>query len=177
MYNIISKQNHNNLDISFGYGLTVDWWAVGVLFMEMIYDSIPSIEQQNTLCSISQSLNNNIDNINIESTNLWNICNHSREELQLQLKEEQLSDILFVEDILQKLLCISIECRWCIWSKEEIFQHPFFYNINWDDVRERKCPTIQIDKRLGYLELFENEEEKDNNDQISAADQALFDGF
>lgn len=173
---ILSKSNNYFSEYaSIGYGITVDWWAVGILFMEMIYDSIPSNEQLETLSSlISTSLLSSFN----DTTNLWNICGHSTEELQSQL-QEQSSDILLVEDVLQKLLSVSIKLRWCIWSREEIFQHLFFQDINWNNILEGKCPIIPIDQRLGYLELFEEivgSEGKDN-DQISSEDQALFDGF
>lgn len=169
---IISKQT-NPLDITHGYGLSVDWWAVGVLFMEMIYDTIPTTDQLNVLSSlpIENIYDSSSDN---SSLNFWTICGHSREELESQCREE-ISEILLVEDILQKFLSITISTRWCIWSQEEIFQHPFFRDINWNTIREGKCTPIPIDKRLGYLELVEEDEKA--SDIISSEDQALFDGF
>lgn len=59
---------------------------------------------------------------------------------------------------------------------EQIRDCKFFEGVDWDMVNSGMCAPIQIDKRIGYLDLFD-EHSSSKGDEVSEADQQLFEGF
>ena len=50
--------------------------------------------------------------------------------------------------------------------------------MDWDKIESAQCEPIAVDRRLGFLELFDNKlATSDHDDAVSSSDQELFAGF
>jgi serine/threonine protein kinase len=167
-----------------GYDLTVDWWAIGVLLLEMLYGEIPAATHLEALHSLS------LETVlaPTEATlDLWTMCGHSLEDLPLQGTVAGVSsapqpqgtteELSALGEALQRFLCVSLPHRWSFWTLEEILSHGFFQGVDWSEVRAGRVSEVEIDRRLGYLEILEAEGTGGGGETISETDQALFAGF
>jgi serine/threonine protein kinase len=183
-----------------GYDFTVDWWALGVLLMEMVYGALPSSSQLEALHAIpleaihAPALLTESSGGNDEmGTDFWTMCGHSLEDLAAQCADPHLpgltaaqsltttlQEVSELREVLQRLLNPVLASRWSVWTIEALTSHPFFMGTEWAEVRAGRCPETEIDRRLGFLEIVEVSEGRgagNATEDLSATDQALFEGF
>jgi serine/threonine protein kinase len=167
-----------------GYDLTVDWWAAGVLMLEMLSGEIPATAPLEALHAVP------LETViapteDSPSLDLWTMCGHSLEDLPLQqggpiALQPQVSpeEWCAAAEILKRFLSVSLPHRWSFWTLEEILAHSFFLGVDWIEVREGRGQDVEIDRRLGFLEILEAAEGGvTEGEAISETDQALFAGF
>ncbi|EPQ54936.1 hypothetical protein GLOTRDRAFT_130101 [Gloeophyllum trabeum ATCC 11539] len=142
------------------YGRAVDWWAFGVLTYEMLLGQSPF---------------------------------HGDDEDEIFdaiLEDEPLYPITMPRDavsILQKLLTRDPTRRLGSGKDdaEEIKRHPFFKDVNWDDVLHKRIPPPYFPTVSGSADTSNFDEEFTREEptltpvygQLSARDQAEFNGF
>ena len=121
-----------------GYSEDIDWWSVGVIFFEMLVGYTPFCsEETKDVC--------------------YKVINWKK---FLKIPD----DIVLsreAEDLIAKMINNSNE-RLGKNGVEEIKAHPFFKNVNWNNIRNTKAPFIpelQNDYDTKYFESFEYEEE------------------
>ena len=121
-----------------GYSEDIDWWSVGVIFFEMLVGYAPFCsEETKDVC--------------------YKVINWKK---FLKIPD----DIVLsreAEDLIAKMINNSNE-RLGKNGVEEIKAHPFFKNVNWNNIRNTKAPFIpelQNDYDTKYFESFEYEEE------------------
>ena len=95
------------------YGLSVDWWSVGVILYEMIYDEVPFY---------SESL----------VGTYGKIMNH---EETFEFPDDTETSAEF-KDLISKLICKQ-ETRLGKNGIDEIKKHPWFKSIDWENIRNR----------------------------------------
>lgn len=119
---MILKENSD-----YGYTRCIDWWALGVLSYEMLTGRLPF-----------QSRDANSDNKKI----LFDLILYKEIEIPLDLKAETK---FFLSQLLEK------DPKKRIGSKfgfDEIKNHIFFRNVNWDKVENRELEPPFIPKLL-----------------------------
>lgn len=94
-----------------GHGKAVDWWSLGVLLYEM-------------LCGLPPFYSENVNE-------MYELILKKPLEFEEGVSAE-------AQDLLRKLLDRNPEKR--MQSIEEFKRHPFFHDINWDDLYKRKVP-------------------------------------
>ncbi len=121
-----------------GYSEDIDWWSVGVIFFEMLVGYAPFCsEETKDVC--------------------YKVINWKK---FLKIPD----DIVLsreAEDLIAKMINNSNE-RLGKNGVEEIKAHPFFKNVNWNNIRNTKAPFIpelKNDYDTKYFESFEYEEE------------------
>ena len=121
-----------------GYSQEIDWWSVGVIFYEMLVGYAPFCAQETQeVC--------------------FKIINHDK---YLQVPEEiKLSKEAL--DLMNKMISDPNK-RLGKNGSEEIKSHPFFKDIDWDNIRNTMkppfIPEIKNDYDTKYFETFEEEE-------------------
>ncbi|KZT28872.1 hypothetical protein NEOLEDRAFT_1145622 [Neolentinus lepideus HHB14362 ss-1] len=142
------------------YGRAVDWWAFGVLTYEMLLGQSPF---------------------------------HGDDEDEIFdaiLEDEPLYPITMPRDavsVLQKLLTRDPQRRLGSGKDdaEEIKRHPFFKDVNWDDIMNKRIPPPYFPSVTGSADTSNFDEEFTREEptltpvygQLSARDQAEFNGF
>lgn len=101
--------------LGIGHSYPVDWWAVGVLLYEFLV-GLPPFNADTV-----QEIFENIHNLRI----VWH------EEISLEAK-----------DLISKLLEINPEKRLGSKGAEEVKQHPFFADIDWNKILTQEPPFI-----------------------------------
>ena len=115
-----------------GYGEEIDWWSVGAIFYEMLIGNPPFF---------SESLQTTIGKIN-QYEKYLSIPN----EIKISTEAQQLiSD--FLSDASKRLGSNGIE---------EIKNHCFFKDFNWDNIREMKPPFVPKLDAPDDTKYFEN---------------------
>ena len=121
-----------------GYSEDIDWWRVGVIFFEMLVGYAPFCsEETKDVC--------------------YKVINWKK---FLKIPD----DIVLsreAEDLIAKMINNSNE-RLGKNGVEEIKAHPFFKNVNWNNIRNTEAPFIpelKNDYDTKYFESFEYEEE------------------
>ncbi|XP_055511208.1 citron Rho-interacting kinase isoform X2 [Leucoraja erinacea] len=103
------------------YGVECDWWSLGVIAYEMIYERSPFVE------GTSVKTSSNIKNF----------------QRSLKFPDEPKTSKEFL-DLVQSLLCEAKERL----NYEGLICHPFFTNINWNNIRHIPppfVPTLETD--------------------------------
>lgn len=144
-----------------GYDKTVDWWSLGVLMYEMLSGKKPFVFPKGSKLRLDFF------------TKKVEMCNNFTEE---------------AKDLISKFLTVEPKNRIGYGSKgiENIKKHPYFANIDWEKLEERKLkppfvPQIQNDTDVMYfdkafttkpvagswIEMADNSKKEDN----------IFEGF
>ena len=121
-----------------GYSEDIDWWSVGVIFFEMLVGYAPFCsEETKDVC--------------------FKVINWKK---YLKIPED-VTISREAEDLIAKMINNPDE-RLGKNGVEEIKAHPFFKNVDWDNIREGKAPFIpefENDYDTKYFEEFKYEEE------------------
>ena len=120
-----------------GYGPEVDWWSVGVIFFEMLFGYAPfHSKETNQVCH-----------------KVLNWQKYLVIPSKIKISKE-------AEDLIWKLINNSNQ-RLGIGGAEEIKKHPFFKDVDWDNIRNTKVPFIPRLKNDYDTHYFETLEEKE----------------
>ena len=120
-----------------GYGPEIDWWSVGVIFFEMLIGYAPFCSKETS--EVCKKVLN------------W------KKFLRIPSKKKVSKE---AEDLIYKLINNPNE-RLGIGGADEIKQHPFFKNVDWDNIRNTKAPFIpklKNDYDTSYFETLEIKE-------------------
>ena len=121
-----------------GYGPEVDWWSVGVIFFEMLFGYAPfHSKETNQVCH-----------------KVLNWQKYLVIPSKIKISKE-------AEDLIWKLINNSNQ-RLGIGGAEEIKKHPFFKDVDWDNIRNTKAPFIPRLKNDYDTHYFETLEEKES---------------
>ena len=120
-----------------GYGKDIDWWSVGVIFFEMLVGYAPFCsEETKEVC--------------------YKVINWQN---YLKIPDDKIVSEE-AEDLIKKMINNSDE-RLGKNGIEEIKNHPFFKDVDWDNIRNTKAPfipDIESDYDTKYFEEFDVEE-------------------
>ena len=120
-----------------GYGPEVDGWSVGVIFFEMLFGYAPfHSKETNQVCH-----------------KVLNWQKYLVIPSKIKISKE-------AEDLIWKLINNSNQ-RLGIGGAEEIKKHPFFKDVDWDNIRNTKAPFIPRLKNDYDTHYFETLEEKE----------------
>ena len=114
------------------YGEEIDWWSVGIIFYEMLFGSTPFFE------GTQEQI---IDKI-INFKKYLVVPNKIRDKIISKEAQKLIFDFLENQD---KRLGIN--------GIDEIKNHPFFRNLDWDNLRNTKPPFIPKPLRIKELDL------------------------
>lgn len=106
-----------------GHGLVIDWWSIGVLCVELYTGTSPFAKE------------------NDESSSQADTAQRIKEE-EPNIGSQMRGDAL---DLVKKLLVKDPEER--LGFREgaiELKRHPFFKNINWEDLKNRKVRPLMV---------------------------------
>ena len=120
-----------------GYNQNIDWWSVGVIFFEMLVGYAP-------FCSK-------------ETTEVCYKILHWEKYLEIPKKVKISKE---AEDLIRKLINNSNE-RLGKNGVDEIKKHPFFNDIDWDNIKNLKppfIPQLNSDYDTKYFEIFPEKE-------------------
>ncbi len=120
-----------------GYGPEIDWWSVGVIFFEMLVGYAPFCSKETS--EVCYKVLNWKKYLKIPS--------------KVKISKE-------AEDLIMKLINNPKE-RLGLRGAEEIKKHPFFKNVDWDNIRNIRAPFIpklKNDYDTSYFETYETKE-------------------
>ena len=120
-----------------GYNHDIDWWSVGVIFFEMLVGYAP-------FCSK-------------ETSEVCYKILHWEKYLEIPKKVKISKE---AEDLIRKLINNS-NVRLGKNGVEEIKKHPFFNDIDWDNIKKSKppfIPKLKSDYDTKYFEIFPEKE-------------------
>jgi len=153
-----------------GYGVGVDYWALGCLIYEMLC-GYPPFDDNNFLKIIEQIL----------------MYAHNKRTLQFPSWVNK-----DAKDLIVRLLTADLGKRaGCgMFGALEIRDHPWFDGFNWDDVKHRRVSgplksnvhPLSLDEALERQRQstdseYDDEYDEDAQEDLTKDDQALFDGF
>ena len=120
-----------------GYDKDIDWWSVGIILYEMLVGYAPFCSKETTEVCYK----------------VLNWKNYLKIPKKIKLSEE-------VKDLIFKMIKNSDD-RLGKNGAEEIKKHPFFKDVDWDNIRNSKAPFIPELKNeydTKYFEKFEVKE-------------------
>ena len=121
-----------------GYGPEIDWWSLGIIFYEMLFGHAPFFSKiTNEVC--------------------YKVINHKK--FLTFPKKIKITDN--AKDLIKKLICDS-NCRLGKNGVQEIKNHPFFKDINWNKLKEMKpcfIPQIKNDYDVRYFDIYDKIED------------------
>ena len=103
-----------------GYGPEIDWWSAGVIFYEMLVGYAPFYSKETK--EVCYKVMN------------WEKYFEIPKKIKMKMSDE-------AQDLIYKLIS-NKNNRLGKNGVEEIKKHPFFSDINWDNVRNMKAPFI-----------------------------------
>ena len=103
-----------------GYGSEIDWWSAGVIFYEMLVGYAPFYSKETK--EVCYKVMN------------WEKYFEIPKKIKMKMSDE-------AQDLIYKLIS-NKNNRLGKNGAEEIKKHPFFSDINWDNVRNMKAPFI-----------------------------------
>ena len=103
-----------------GYGPEIDWWSAGVIFYEMLVGYAPFYSKETK--EVCYKVMN------------WEKYFEIPKKIKMKMSDE-------AQDLIYKLIS-NKNNRLGKNGAEEIKKHPFFSDINWDNVRNMKAPFI-----------------------------------
>ncbi|ORX57693.1 hypothetical protein BCR36DRAFT_580262 [Piromyces finnis] len=142
--------------LGLGQDSSVDWWALGVILYEFLY-GIPPFHAETPMAVFENILARNID---------WY-------EDEMDLSPEAF-------DLMDKLMCTSIELRLGTHGADGVKNHSFFKDINWSKVAEERATFIPKPSNAEDTEYFDNRgadktdfnpEEEENNENSNNTSQ------
>ena len=120
-----------------GYGPEIDWWSVGVIFFEMLVGYAPFCSKETSeVC--------------------YKVLNWKK-FLKIPNKIKMSKE---AKDLISKLINNS-NVRLGLNGAEEIKCHPFFKDVDWENIRNTKAPfipDIKNDYDTSYFETYEKKE-------------------
>ena len=120
-----------------GYDKDIDWWSVGIIFFEMLVGYAPFCSKETT--EVCYKVLNWKDFLQIPK--------------KIKISEE-------AKDLIYKLINNSDD-RLGKNGSDEIKRHPFFKDVNWNNIRNSKAPFIPELKNEYDTQYFEKFEEKE----------------
>ena len=118
-----------------GYDKDIDWWSVGIIFFEMLVGYAPFCSKETT--EVCYKVLNWKDYLKIPS--------------KIQISDE-------AKDLIFKMINNSDD-RLGKNGSEEIKRHPFFKDVDWNNIRNSKAPFIPELKNEYDTKYFEQFEE------------------
>ena len=121
-----------------GYNKDIDWWSVGVIFYEMLIGYAPFCSKE------TREVCNKILN--------WQ--NYLKFPNEKMISED-------AKDLIKKLINNS-NSRLGKKGVDEIKNHIFFKNFNWDDIRKMKppfIPQLENDWDMSYFDVMSSQED------------------
>ena len=119
-----------------GYGPEIDWWSAGVIFYEMLVGYAPFCSKE-TKEACYKVMN-------------WEKYLEIPKKVKMKMSDE-------AQDLIYKLISNKNK-RLGKNGAEEIKKHPFFSDINWDNIRNMKAPFIpylENEYDTKYFQTFE----------------------
>ena len=120
-----------------GYGPEIDWWSAGVIFYEMLVGYAPFCSKE-TKEACHKVMN-------------WEKYLEIPKKIKMKMSDE-------AQDLIHKLISNKNK-RLGKNGAEEIKQHPFFDDINWDNIRNMKAPFIPYLENEYDTKYFQHFEE------------------
>ena len=120
-----------------GYGPEIDWWSAGVIFYEMLVGYAPFCSKE-TKEACHKVMN-------------WEKYLEIPKKIKMKMSDE-------AQDLIHKLISNKNK-RLGKNGAEEIKQHPFFGDINWDNIRNMKAPFIPYLENEYDTKYFQHFEE------------------
>jgi serine/threonine protein kinase len=137
----ISPEILRALEGNSSYGLTVDWWSVGIILYELLYDEVPFYSE-----SLVETYGKIMDHKNSFSF-----------PIDIEVSET-------CKNLISKLIC-NQDTRLGKNGFKELTSHPWFDIIDWENIRDAKAPFIPElsgPEDTRYFEDEENESKKFN---------------
>jgi serum/glucocorticoid-regulated kinase 2 len=138
-----------------GYDKSIDWWSLGVLIYESLTGYSP-FKAENCI-----DFNNYLENLKIDDYFFWSIE---------------------VRNLIKSLLQIDPKMRLGYNGSNEVKEHPFFVDVDWNAVIGRKIdppykPHISDDLDLSHFERTFTEQNIDFKNESFKDDEDKFQGF
>ena len=105
-----------------GYGKEIDWWSAGIIFYEMLVGYAPFCSKETS--EVCHKVIN------------WETYFEIPDKIKMKISDE-------AQDLIYKLINDKSK-RLGKNGADEIKQHPFFGDIDWDNVRKMKAPFIPL---------------------------------
>lgn len=105
-----------------GYGKEIDWWSAGIIFYEMLVGYAPFCSKETS--EVCHKVMN------------WETYFEIPDKIKMKISDE-------AQDLIYKLINDK-DKRLGKNGADEIKQHPFFGDIDWDNVRKMKAPFIPL---------------------------------
>ena len=134
----ISPEILRALEGQANYGISVDWWSLGIILFELMYDEVPFY---------SESL--------VET--YGKIMDHEKHFAFPEDEDVELTDTC--RDLIQKLICKK-EVRLGESGADELKKHSWFKDINWDTLRETNPPFVPELSGPEDTRYFEDEDDE-----------------